>query len=676
MRYLQTRRKRRLVNLIFQRVTGALLMSLFVIGGDAWAQTLKPASKLAELSLEELMDVEVTSVSKKEEPLFRSAAAIFVITQEDIRRSGLSSIPELLRMVPGLEVARVNSNQWAISARGFNGRLANKMLVLIDGRSIYNLSFSGVFWDNQDTLLEDIERIEVIRGPGASLWGANAVNGVINILTKKAEKTQGVLATLGGGSEERGFAGGRYGGKLGSKAAYRVYAKSFFRDESADASGNGAGDDWKAVQGGFRMDWQPTGRDSLTWQGDIYTGEEGQAGSSRLDFSGGNLLARWKRAFAGHSDLSLQMYYDRYSRKLDVVQESRDTLDIDFQHHLGGGRGHEIVWGIGYRYTTDNIRFIDDPANSPFSPARRGLNLFSVFIQDEISLVQDRVRLTLGSKLEYNDYTGFEVEPNVRLMWTPWQRHVFWAALARAVRMPSRMERDSYSERSLGGGPGGTSVVEALMMTSPDFCSEVLVNGEIGYRLQAADWMSLDATVFYGDYANLKTIELTDPVWLEDATLPRWVIWQYNANNMSGHTYGIEMAANWQVTKAWKVSLNYTYFNIHLHTDAASDDTTKAGTESGTSPRHQFNLRSYLTLSRNLDCDVSLYYVDHLETGSIPSYFRLDTRFGWRPTKNLEASIVLQNLLEPRHVEFKDDFGAQTLLQIQRGIYGKITWRF
>jgi iron complex outermembrane receptor protein len=662
-------------------------MALFIAGGETLAQTQKPKPKLTELSLEELMNVEVTSVSKKEEPLFKSTAAVFVISQEDIRRSGLTSIPELLRMVPGLEVARINSNQWAISARGFNGRFANKMLVLIDGRSVYNLSFSGVFWDMQDTLLEDIERIEVIRGPGASLWGANAVNGVINILTKRAEKTQGVLATLGGGSEERGFAGVRYGGALGSKAAYRIYAKSFLRDQSVDATGSGASDDWKALQGGFRMDWDPSGRDSLTWEGDLYTGEEGQTSlsgvptfssdltSSRNGFSGGNLLARWKRVFSDRSDLSLQIYYDRYSREIGDVSESRDTFDLDFQHRLGGGPRHDIVWGAGYRYMIDNIHFTGR-TDSPFSPASRGLNLFSAFVQDEINLVQDRVRLTLGSKFEHNEYTGFEVEPSIRLLWTPRGRHVFWAAVSRAVRTPSRQDTDSLSQGPSASGQEGTPLIEILSLTNTGIRSEVLVAGEIGYRLQASDRLSMDLTAFYGAYSNLKTSESTAPVLVDTPEPPHWVIRQYADYDMLGHTYGVEMAANWRITEAWKLSLGYTHFGIRLQTDASSGAAAGSGTTSGNDPRHQFNRRSHLTLPYNLEWDASLYYVDHLDAGSIPSYIRLDARFGWSPTKNLCVSVVLQNLLQPRHAEFGDSMDPQNSIQVQRGAYGKVTWRF
>lgn len=429
-------------------VSALLLLAPMTIVGQA--DELQPAQKhpidLTNMSLEDLMNLEVTSVSKKEQKLSQTAAAIYVVTQEDIRRSGATSIPEVLRMVPGLQVARLSGSKWAITSRGFNGRFANKMLVLVDGRSVYTPTFSGVFWDVQDLLLEDVERIEVIRGPGGTLWGANAVNGVINIITKPAKETQGGFLTAGSGSEERGFGGFRYGGKLGRDIAYRLYSKYFNRSNLADMSGRNSPGGWDILRGGFRMDWKGTERDSLTLQGDIYNGHIRERNSSIVSLvppfrrtldsqtgvSGGNVMALWNRTFAGGSAMRLQMYYDRTRHEdSSAVITSRgeivDSSDLDFQHRFALGKRQDIVWGIGYRFTSDSVQ---NTFSVAFDPNHRATHLFSTFVQDEIFIVKDRLRLTVGSKFEHNDYTGFEAQPSLRLLWTPNDRHTFWGAIS------------------------------------------------------------------------------------------------------------------------------------------------------------------------------------------------------------------------------------------------------
>src|SRR5438552_3237702 len=419
------------------------------------------ASQLKQFSLEELLNLEVTTVSKRPEKLTEAASAIQVITQEDIRRSGASSIPEALRLASNLEVAQVDSRQWAISARGFNSTTADKLLVLIDGRTVYTPLYAGVFWDFQDTLLEDLDRIEVISGPGATLWGANAVNGVINITTKQAKDTQGVLLLGGGGTELRDFGGVRYGGALAPNLHFRVYGQYFDRDSMVFPTGQDAANDWHLGQGGFRLDWDASASTLLTLQGDLYDGRIAQPGTTGdITVDGSNVIGRWSHTFAEDSDLKLQVYYDRTHRRIpDVFAEDLDTYDVDFQHRFPLGERHDLVWGLGYRLIEDDV------SNSPilaFLPARVSRQWFSGFVQDEITLVKDRLHLTLGTKIEHNDYTGFEVQPSARLAWRLSQQQTVWAATSRAVRTPSRIDRELFAP----GRPPFT-----LLTGGPDFVS-------------------------------------------------------------------------------------------------------------------------------------------------------------------------------------------------------------
>jgi iron complex outermembrane receptor protein len=406
---------------------------------------------LTELSIEDLMKIEITSVSKKAQKVSDAAAAVFVITQEDIRRSGATSIADALRMAPGLEVARIDANKWAVTARGINNYLTNKLLVLMDGRSVYQPLFAGVYWNLQDTLLEDIERIEVIRGPGATLWGANAVNGVINIITKTAKETEGGLFTAGGGTNEKGFGGLRYGAKVGEESYLRAYGKYFNRGAFPNVTGVGSSGAWDSGSGGFRLDSDFSPDSSLTLQGDIAQGYIDDISERTVltppylktftgsTFSTANLLTRWKRKISATSDLSLQLYYDYSNNRAPDMREIRNTVDVDLQHRFALGARHDIVWGLGYRntrgdFSADSLVTLD--------PSRRGDELFSGFVQDDIVLVPDRLHLILGSKLEHNDYTGVEVQPSGRLIWTPDERHTFWGAISRAVRTPSWVETD------------------------------------------------------------------------------------------------------------------------------------------------------------------------------------------------------------------------------------------
>ncbi len=481
-----------------------------------YACPLQAASQDAsELNVEDLLNVEITSVSKKAQALNDSAAAVFVITNEDIKRTGATSIPEALRMAPGLDVARIDSNKWAVSARGFNARFANKLLVLIDGRNTYSRMFSGTYWENQDVMMEDVERIEVIRGPGATLWGANAVNGVINIITKHSAKTKGGLLAGGGGTEERGFGAFRYGGDISEDTTGRVYVKGFKRDQNTDLRGNGAGDNWDKVQGGFRIDSQVTLADELKFQGDLYHSHLNQVLSQpsisppysttspdHAEAYGGNVLGRWQHTFSTQSDLSLQLFYDYYRRNEVWMAEGRDTFDLDFQHRLGLFDNHELIWGLGYQLTADRL----ETSNIfSISPTHRKNQLFSAFVQDEMELIEQTLWLTVGNKFEHNDFTGFEGQPTARLMWAPGLNHRLWAGVSRAVRTPSRSEANMRLTTAVVSPSSPFFIpVEVALQGNRSLRSEDVIAYEVGYRTTMIKSVSVDVTAFYNDYANLR----------------------------------------------------------------------------------------------------------------------------------------------------------------------------
>jgi len=652
-----------------------LLAGFTADGGQVGSGARIAGRDLTSLSIEELMRVEVTSVSKKEEKLSEAPSAVYVITQEDIRRSGLKQLPEVLRLAPGLQVARIDANKWAISARGFNGRFANKLLVLIDGRSVYTPLFSGVYWDVQDVMLEDVERIEVIRGPGATMWGANAVNGVVNIITKKPRDTQGGLVTAGGGSEDLGFGAARYGGKLGDSAHYRAYVKYQNHDDFVDASGDDASDEWSQVRGGFRLDWDLSPNDVVTAQGDVYGGQMGSrstvvtfaapAGGTfndEVDVYGGNILGRWTHVISEASNTVLQLYYDRADRNDPLLAQRHDVFDVDFQHRFRPWARHDILWGFGYRAVLDRL---DDGPSVSMDPHSRDAHLVSGFLQDEIALVRDRLRFILGSKIEYNDFTEFEYQPNGRLLWTPDERHTLWAAVSRAVRTPSRVEEDSLVLFS----PVPPLGLAALKGDS-DIKSEELLAFEIGGRVRPVDRLSLDLAGFYNVYENLREFELGTA-----SGAPPAVIFPLHFDNkMRGEAYGVEASANVKLLEWWMVSGGFTFIQIQIHDDSTTAADTERTTEGG-SPHHQFHVRSNVTLPWNLEFDVLLWYVDHLPGFDIPSYVRLDARLGWRPTKSIEAAVGVQNVLDDRHPEFGREI-FENPSEAEHAVYGTITWRF
>jgi iron complex outermembrane recepter protein len=668
--------------------SGAILLLCATAAQPAWAINDLQAGgtrDLTEMSLEELMNEPVTSVSKKEQKLSQVAAAIFVINQEDIRRSGALNIPDLLRMVPGLDVAQINANTWAISARGFNHQFSDKLLVLIDGRAVYHPTSGGVNWDTQDVPLEDIERIEVIRGPGATVWGANAVNGVINVITLQAKDTQGGLLTAGGGTFDKAFGTARYGGALGEDVSYRLFTKYLDRSNWPDLTGQAGNDGWHLLHGGFRMDGNLSQHDSVMLQGDLYGGSEGAViehiasiatpdngdVQRSANLSGGNVLGRWNHVVSSRFDTTTQFYFDRYTRSGAASNEERNTIDFDYQQHLILGSRQDLVWGAGYRLSADRIVGTIDEA---FIPSARTLQLFSAFLQDEITLRPERLFLTLGMKLEHNDYTGFEEEPSIRVAWTPSARNTFWLAASEAVRTPTRADADGEFNVAAFPLPDGSPAV--LTVTgNPQQKSEHLLATELGYRVQANSWISIDISTFYNQYRDLRSVEPSVP-FAVTGPVPYTEIPLVYGNLLHGTTEGIEATAHLKITDRWTLSPGFAWLKMHLRADSISLDATTAADIEGSIPRHQAQLRSSWNLSHGFSWDTSIYFVDGLPAQQLPSYTRLDTRFSWRPWERLELSLVGQNLLKERHVESNDTHTGVNPTQVERSAYAKVSWRF
>jgi iron complex outermembrane recepter protein len=637
---------------------------------------------LMDLSIEELLNESVTSVSKKETKLNQSPAAISIITQDEIRRSGLTSIPELLRTVPGLEVARINGSQWAIGSRGFNNQYANKLLVLVDGRAVYSPTFGGVFWNAQDVVLEDVDRIEVIRGPGATLWGANAVNGVINITTKSAKETQGGMVSSSFGTEDQPSTTVRYGGQLATNLYYRAYVKYFNRDGLVDSNGRDTADDWSALRGGLRLDWEPSTENKLTLQGDYYGNEIGgniyettlrppafsRSENAVAQNSGGNTLGRWTRTFSDTAQLTLQGYYDHIRQEDNFTTVFQDTYDVDLQHRFALGTRNDVVWGVGYRLTQTEIT---PSFGVSATPEKRELPLYNVFVQDDLALVRDRLHLTFGSKFEHNAFTGLEIQPSGRLLWTPVEHQTVWAAVSRAVRTPTAGDRDIRSNF----GAFQTSPVEPPVLMASfgnrRVESEELVSYELGYRIEPAKRLSFDVATFYNIYDGLVGYVQGTPR-LEMNPTPHVLIPLAAKNSQSAETYGAELSARWQVMDHWRLAASYSWLQMHVKPDPRDEQN---------SPQHQFQLRSDIDLPHRFELNSALYFVDSIRSDSlqtslpIAAYVRLDVGIVWRPTAKLEFGIWGQNLLDDRHAEF-NSLRNPLRTEVPRSVIGKITWRF
>lgn len=640
---------------------------------------------LAGLNLIELSNIEITTVSRKAERLSLTAAAVYVITNDDIRQSGVTSIPEALRMAPGIHVAQINANKWVISARGFNSLFADKLLVMIDGRTVYTPLFSGVFWDVQDVLLDDIDRIEVVRGPGGTLWGSNAVNGVINIITKSAKDTQGGLISVGGGSEESGSGAIRYGGRLSTNSHYRVYAKYFNRNDFVDANGDDADDEWDVARTGFRVDWRPSDEDSLTLQGDYYDGDAGKNTSQRMptvigttffpeevDIIGGNFMTRWVHQVSSESNFALQLYYDRTERRSIIFEETRDTLDLDFQYHFNAYERHRVTWGLGYRLSSKDSK---GSFSITFNPLRRNTELFSGFVHDNINLVNKRLRMIIGSKYEHNDFSGSEYQPSLRFLWTPDERNTIWTAVSRAVQTPSEGKTDLRANIvviPVSPPPPPFTLAPISASGNKDIDSQTVTAYEMGYRAEVSGRMSLDISLFYNVYDDIINVE----------RVPGGINVMLD-NILNGETYGGELLIRWKIRNDWLLTTGYTGLQMQLHPNSSTLNQSADNDFEKQSPHHQFHLRSTHQLPHNLKFDMMAYFVDTIEitqfmqpTVHISSYFRFDLRLGWRPTTKLEFSISLQNIFDDRHLEFLDVGNRFEASEIERSVYGKITWNF
>lgn len=643
-----------------------MLLGVLQATGAAAGET----NGLTEITLDELMRVKVFSVAKHLQPRFEAPAAVHVITGEDIRRSGATSIPEALRMVPGLSVARVNLHAWAVSSRGFHSLFSDKLLVMIDGRSAYTPAYSGVWWNAQEILLEDVDRIEVVRGVDGTVWGANAVNGVINIITKPARATQGAYVTAGGGNEEQGFGAVRYGGKFGDETWFRVYAKGFNRvkdSELADAV-------LRAQQGraGFRLD-REVSANQMTLQGDYFNDVSAGVGVfpdvaspslQLLDISpfhtwGANLLGRWVHQCANGSQWHVQAYYDVERRWHDyAINEERHTGDLEFQHRLALGDRQELTWGGGYRISRDHFK---PTLAVSTDPDGRTLSLYSAFVQDECVLVPARLRLTMGLRIEHNSYTGFEFQPNLRLAWTPTAQQTLWAAVSRAVRMPSRSDRDMRLNLA---GPG----MLAQLQGSAEFDSEQVIALEAGYRLALLESVLLDLSVFYNAYDDLRAA-LPGTPYLDGGV--RIVPYVYG-NWMDGHAYGGELAADWRPVPWYRARASYSL--VQQQFQEVSPLVLPYNAE-GDSPQNQFMLRQSLDLPGNVQLDFGVRYADQLATWKTPAYVAGDARVAWRPNRHWEIAIVGQHLFHGQHLEFGQNYMVASE-PVQQSVYGQLTWRY
>ncbi|MBI1905990.1 MAG: TonB-dependent receptor [Rhodocyclales bacterium] len=671
----------------FRRRSRLVSFACLLSVASGGARAADQAPDLSALDLEALMKVEVSSVSRKSQLMSDVAAAVYVISHNDIKRSGATSIPEILRLAPGLQVARVGASAWAVSARGFNWRYSDKLLVLMDGRTLYTPLFSGVFWNVQDTMIEDIERVEVIRGPGAAMWGSNAVNGVINIITRSASHGGGGLAVVGAGSDERGFASARYAGAAGDNTGYRIYAKAFDRGPTVAPGGERADDDWRAMQAGFRVDHSVSAQDKLTVQGDAYRAIVGErvhlnavlTPPYQADYatddraSGANVLLKWSHRISDISDFVVQTYYDRARFTAPKLSADVRTYDVDFQHRIRPGERHDFMWGVSYRALRIDT---DGSADISFTPDQRNGHISAVFFQDDIALIRERLRLTLGGKYEKSYTAGGQWQPNVRLLWTPNDDHAVWAAYSRASRTPSYGE--TSARIALGVVPPGIpqnpapAPVAIIAQANPDLAAERLTAYELGYRAQLHKRLSIDAALFTNRYRDLSMLTAGASAF-ETAPLPHVVAPVVYGNDGQGYTArGLELVADWRVLDWMRVEATYT----HIRMDSRTLGSVGADV-AGAVPRNQASLRWQMDLSARTQLDGWLRYVGRLSGADqgVDAYTTLDMRLATNVRPDLELALIGQNLLDSRHLEFREAFGARPY-EIRRGAYVKATLKF
>jgi len=659
----------------FASVSGALLVLLSL---PLSAHPQAPESDLSKMNIEELMNVEVTSASKKAESLSQAPAAIFVITAEDIRHSGLSSLPELLRMVPGMTVQQVNAHSWTVSTRGFTGFPNEKMLVLIDGRAVYDPLYGGVNWDVQDVRLEDVERIEVIRGPGGTLWGANAVNGVINVITKKAQQTQGVSLSTSLGSGEGYQGSARYGSSIGDHFFYRIFAKSSFWDPFVDATGAELFNGWNLSQIGMRSDWQVTGKDTLSldaagYHGNIHdtaqvsTLTANQTVEDPYEVMGGHILGRWGHTFSGRSSTDLLAYCDWTNRTdVEYAGEYRDTCDFELQHNFKISTRHSLIWGGDFRTTADQTRVT---FRNHFTPPDERINLFSVFGQYELQVVPDKLRVIGGSKFEYNTFTGFEIQPQIRAVWTLAKAHSLWSAVSRSVRTPTRNEEGNFLIlQTVPLGPPPTPPIVTAIVGNPNLTAEHQIAYEIGYRYQPTPRLSFDIAAFYNSYTDLLYPDFGRTT-TSFSSNPAYVLNAFPFSNLQkAQTHGLEVSAKWRPIQAWLLSLGIT--------EDRGTDTSMTST-----PRHQFNVQSQVDLHHGFAFDPALYHSNAISETTqdgtpvnLPTSNRVDLGLTWRSKSGLSMGVWGRNLQSDRHQESQSPFLANG--EVRRAVVVKLGWDF
>lgn len=644
-----------------------------------------PDSSVADLStldIEELANVKVTSVARRPEAVGDASAAVTLISREDIRRSGAANLSEALRLLPGLAVAQVGTRDWAVSARGFNQTSSNKMLVMVDGRVIYSPIFAGVFWDVQRVPLEDIDRIELIRGPGAALWGANAVNGVINVITRSAGETAGGFASLTGGTNDQAQADLRYGGRVGKGGTARVYALGSTEGASDRPDVGSNNDDWDFGQAGFRADF-PLSRDHFTVQGDAYGARGGQelvlaspappfvsAVTEDLDTRGANLLGRWSRRFSPQSDLAIQAYAD-YAYREQPSSFGRiavTTVDFDFQHHFVLGRRHNILWGLGYRFITDDV---SGGFSVGFDPPGRSVHLATGFVQDEVVLMQNRVAVNVGAKFERNSFTDLEIQPTARALWTPSLNTTFWAAVSRAVRTPSRVDSDIRAVTQVFDAPPITRIEVA---GSDTLESEELIAYEVGYRMVPDARLSLDVVAYYHDYNRVRSFAAGPPELDGSTVVVRFTV----GNDAHARSYGGTASATVRLSSGWRMRASYTYLKMTAGLEDDAPTGAVADVSPGLNPSHQLGIWSATELPGNLELDVIGRYVSELNGPDpvVDDYLQADARLGLALNQNFRLALIGRNLLSQRRVEFPPSASAPRRRAIERQLRANLSWEF
>ncbi|MFT6332759.1 MAG: iron complex outermembrane receptor protein [Lentimonas sp.] len=657
-----------------------IILNNFLFISAAFASEIKDVSSRSKGNdAYKLFDINIFSLSKKNEDAFDAASSIYVLSSEDLRRSGATSIPEALRLVPGLQVARIDGHKWAISARGFNSQFSNKLLVMIDGRTVYTPLFSGAVWDVQDYVLEDVEKIEVIRGSGGAIWGANAVNGIINIITKNSADTKGSYFSTIVGNQDRLISEARYGGATKDRNHYRLYAKQVVRDE-LDGLNSGVGNDdgYRQSQVGFRYDLRSIKDNMIKIHGDVRDGKansyfnltDSAAESTDKDSKGGNLTVNWDKTLSDKSNFVLQAYLDYDQFSTYILERDGITADVDFQYFYDFNRHHQVVFGLGYRSIMDEIK--ERSLNNgviplDYSPDKRDDQIFSTFLQDKIGLIDDVLYLTVGSKFERNDYTGFEFQPSAKLTLLPAENQTAWASISRAVRTPTRGEDSIRIKNPVAPGAGFV-----LQAGDSQYESENVIAYELGYRIKPTRSSLIDIAVFYNDYSDLRTFNTINSI----AT---------TTNFGSGNSFGTEITAKWQVLPGWRLEAGYDFLHMDVVNDNASDENAlfPAHFAEGQSPKNQFRLRSNYDITPKVEFDNILYYVDSTPLSKsasasdlgIGSYVRLDTRLGYAINSHVDLSLGIQNITDDKHQEFDNGLFANET-EIGRTFYIKGAFKF